>query len=372
VIDRDLTTWVRNELFDQVPVSISVIDRDFRIVEANRQFSSTYGAWQDRKCYAVYKRSNAQCEKCAAKRTFEDGRIRVREEQGVLESGDQIHYLVHMVPLIRRESGEIPFVIEMSTDITYTKVLEKEKLQAERLAVVGQTVAGLAHGVKNILTGLDGGMYMARTGIQKGNMERMLTGWEMLEESVARISAFVKEFLDFAKGRAPVLTLTDPNAIARDVVNLFKDTAALENIRLEHRLSESVTLAPLDEHGIHDCLSNLVSNALDACKMSERPGGSVEVTTGGSGNTFYFEVSDDGIGIDAEISKKVFTNFFSTKGSDKGTGLGLLTTSKIVQQHGGKVSFHNREGKGSVFRLVFDRERLFALQAMDEEDNNRG
>jgi signal transduction histidine kinase len=277
-----------------------------------------------------------------------------------------------MIPLIRRNSSEIPFVIEMSTDITKTKILEQEKLQAERLAVVGQTVSGLAHGVKNVLTGLDGGMYMARTGIQKGDMDRMLTGWDMLEDSIARISAFVREFLDFAKGRAPTVALVDPNAIARDVVNLFKDTAALENILLEHKLFEGMRAAPLDKAGIHDCLSNLVSNALDACKMSERENGKVVVTTREKENKFYFEVSDDGIGIDAEISKKVFTNFFSTKGSDKGTGLGLLTTSKIIQQHGGKVSFRSREGEGSIFRLAFDRARLSALLNPGGEETNGG
>jgi signal transduction histidine kinase len=270
--------------------------------------------------------------------------------------------------LIRKSSGEIPFVIEMSTDITKTKILEQEKLQAERLAVVGQTVAGLAHGVKNVLTGLDGGMYMARTGIQKGNMERMLTGWDMLEESIARISAFVKEFLDFAKGRAPVVALVDPNDIVRDVVNLFRDTAALQNIQIEHELLEGIRPAPMDKTGIHDCLSNLVSNALDACEMSDRGSGRVVVSTHEKDNKFYFQVSDDGIGIDAEISKKVFTNFFSTKGSDKGTGLGLLTTSKIVQQHGGKVSFRSREGEGSTFRLAFDRERLQALSELGAEE----
>jgi len=71
-----------------------------------------------------------------------------------------------------------------------------------------------------------------------------------------------------------------------------------------------------------------------------------------------FEVSDDGCGMDYDIKQKVFTNFFSTKASGKGTGLGLLTTRKIVQEHGGKVSFESTEERGSVFRLEFPRENL--------------
>ena len=81
-----------------------------------------------------------------------------------------------------------------------------------------------------------------------------------------------------------------------------------------------------------------------------------------------FEVSDNGAGMDYEVKKRVFTKFFSTKGSDRGTGLGLLTTRKIVQEHGGKVSFESTEGEGSTFRLEFPRCRLPRLNgSIDNE-----
>jgi nitrogen-specific signal transduction histidine kinase len=83
-----------------------------------------------------------------------------------------------MLPLVR--DGAIPFVVEMSTDVTHRKLLEQEKLEAEHLAAVGQTVAGLAHGIKNVLMGLDGGMYIARSGIERGDTRRLLDGWQML------------------------------------------------------------------------------------------------------------------------------------------------------------------------------------------------
>ena len=76
------------------------------------------------------------------------------------------------------------------------------------------------------------------------------------------------------------------------------------------------------------------------------------------GAVLVFEVADNGVGMDYEVKKRIFTNFFSTKGSDRGTGLGLLTTRKIVQEHGGRVSFESSEGEGSVFRLEFPRDRL--------------
>jgi len=180
----------------------------------------------------------------------------------------------------------------------------------------------------------------------------------MVEENIARISTFVKEFLDFAKGGTAKVALVDPNRVATKVVELFAEKARLA--RIELRVDLCATLAPawLDEDGIHTCVTNLVSNALDACQVSEKPSRHVVLSTRDENGTLVFEVTDDGIGMDSEIRRKVFTNFFSTKGSEKGTGLGLLTTRKIVQQHGGHVWFESTEGVGSVFRLEFPRQRL--------------
>jgi PAS domain S-box-containing protein len=357
MITEEIRAWVRAELWDQVPVSISVIDRQFRIVEANRMFAQNYGKWQDRPCYSVYKGRTEHCERCAADMTFSDGQVRVREEKGVVRDGQQTYYVVQMVPLVRPD-GEIPYIIEASTDITATKKLEQEKLVAERLAAVGQTVAGLAHGIKNVLMGLEGGMYVVRSGMERGDSERIFRGWQMLEENISRITTFVKGFLEFAKGKTPKVQLVDPNHLARKVVELFRDTAGIAGIELRADLQEGIPFALMDEEGVHTCLANLVSNALDACEISDKGPHHVTLSTREEEGSLIFEVADDGAGMDYEIKKKIFTTFFSTKGSGKGTGLGLLTTRKIVQEHGGKVSFESGEGAGSVFRLEFPRDRL--------------
>lgn len=358
MIPERVKNWIRTELFDQVPVSICVIDRDYGIVEANQTFSETFGAWHDQRCFSVYKNRTERCENCAAVKTFADGKTRSREELGVPASeGKPTHYLVQMVPMIR-EDGEVRYVIEMSTDISEMKRLQQEKLTAERLAAVGQTVAGLAHGIKNVIMGLEGGMYVVSSGIRRDDSGKIRQGWEVLEENVARISSFAKEFLDFARGRVPHVVVTDPNRIARDVVELFRDSAAQSGIELQADLGENMARAPLDEESIHTCLANLVSNALDACEMSNEKDRHVILTTRERDGTLIYEVADDGCGMEYDVKQKVFTNFFSTKGSGKGTGLGLLTTRKIVQEHGGKVSFESAEGEGSVFRLEFPRDRL--------------
>jgi signal transduction histidine kinase len=94
------------------------------------------------------------------------------------------------------------------------------------------------------------------------------------------------------------------------------------------------------------------------------------LSTSEQGGTLVFEVADDGAGMDYDVKKKIFTGFFSTKVAGKGTGLGLLTTRKIVQEHGGKVSFDSTEGAGSVFRLEFPRSRL-PRPAKGEEDQHQ-
>jgi PAS domain S-box-containing protein len=354
---KSIRRWIRDEMYEQTPVNISVINREFRIVEANSRFAEKYGDWENRPCYEVYKNRTERCEECAAALTFRDGKVRVREEKGMARGRDPIYYAVHMAP-VRSADGSIPYVVEMSTDITEIKRLEKEKLTAERLAAVGQTVAGLAHGIKNIVMGLEGGMYVLRTGIEKSMGDRIGKGYMMLDENISRISAFVKDFLSFARGATPKVSLTSPNLVAEKVITLFQETAALYGIELRADFQPDIPEAMLDEEGIHTCLVNLVSNAMDACEMSENEHRRVTVSTRGRDGALIFEVSDNGCGMDYDVKQKVFTTFFSTKGSDKGTGLGLLTTRKIVQEHSGRIAVDSAEGRGAVFRIELQRDRL--------------
>ncbi len=373
MMDTDeIRDWLHTHLYDEVPVAISVIGRNYGIVDANLAFESEFGDWQGRPCYQVYKGRDEPCLRCAALATFADGSIREQEEEGVMGNGREIDYLVHMVPLVR-PNGDIPYVIEMSTDISVVKRLEREKREAERLAAVGETVAGVAHGVKNILMGLEGGMYAVNTGIQLGDDERIARGWTTLEQNVNRISAFMKEFLDFAKGRPAVVALTDPVLPARNAVDLFRDGAARAGIRLDFEPQDGIAPALLDEAGIHTSLANLVSNAIDACTVADKDREFVvRVTVSENDGVLVYEVADNGKGMDYELSRKVFSKFFTTKGSDRGTGLGLLTTRRLVHQHGGRISFTSHEGEGSVFRIELPRNTLPTSAAAEQADGADG
>ncbi len=242
-------------------------------------------------------------------------------------------------------------------DLREWQRLEQENLDNERLAAVGQTVAQLAHGIKNILNGLQGGMYIAKSGMRSGSQERMVRGWNMLERNIERITVLVKGFLGFAKGHAPQVRPTDPNAVAQEVFDLYVEAAAEQQITVVLERGEGIAPAPMDYEDIHTCLANLVSNAIDACQASESAGCVITIQVREEAGAIVFSVRDTGCGMDYEIKNKVFTTFFTTKGLS-GNGLGLLVTRKIVQEHGGRISVDSTPGAGSVFRMEFARDRL--------------
>ena len=352
-------------LFDRVPCYISVIGEDYRIVRANEAFRENFGDIVGQFCYKVYKRRKTKCRNCPAEKTFKDGKAHHSIQQGIDKNGEKIHYAVSTSALIRG-SDSVAHVIEISDDITEIRKLENEVVEAERLAAVGQTVAGLAHSIKNILMGLEGGKYIVSLGLKKNNKEMINQGWEMLERNFDKTTSLVKDFLSFSKGRLPKLEIINPVDLVTEIVDLYKDIAAQSGIELKSRIGKNIKPAQLDRDGIHTCLTNLVSNAIDACLIGDHKGTEVLISVSEGRDKLIFEVSDNGSGIDYEIKKKIFTTFFTTKGG-QGTGLGLLTTRKIVKEHGGNIKVISHKGEGARFIMEFSRKRLSALYKQSKE-----
>ena len=353
-------------LFERVPCYITVIDRNFKIIRANENFRENFGDVLGRQCYEVYKKRKTKCPNCPAARTFKDGKVHHSDQVGVKKSGEKAFYVLTTSPL-SRDVNEVAHVIEISTDVTASKKLEKEALEAERLAAVGQTVAGLAHSIKNILMGLEGGMYIVNKGLKRNNKQILDQGWEMLERNFNKTTSLVKDFLSFAKGRLPELELVNPNDLVSEIIDLYHDVAEDIGVELTADMDTNIKKVPLDAKGIHTCLTNLVSNAIDACRMSGKKSSRVCILTEDKKGVLTFSVSDTGAGMDAEIKNRVFTTFFTTKGG-QGTGLGLLTTRKIVKEHGGKINAHSKKGKGSSFKMAFPKKRLYALYNRDNQE----
>jgi two-component system NtrC family sensor kinase len=236
-------------------------------------------------------------------------------------------------------------------DLTEIKRLERNLIESERLAAIGQTVAGLAHYIKNILSGLKGGAYVVKIGLDKDDTNKVRAGWKMVERNVGRVSELVLNLLTYSKLREPEYKLCLPNELAEDVCVLMKMKAEEHNIKIIKDFDTSIGKVSLDSDTVHRTLLNLVSNAIDACifDADETKKWQVRVKTVLEDNEMIrFEVIDNGCGMNEEIKQNLFTSFFSTKGG-KGTGLGLLVTRKLVEEHGGKIGVSSKLGKGSTF-----------------------
>ena len=124
----------RNEyqtLFERVPCIITVQDRDYRLIRYNREFSETFNPQPGDYCYAAYKGRNQKCAICPVEQTFEDGKSHFSEEKGFNKDGTPAHWIVHTAP-IKNQEGEIIAAMEMSLDVTHTKLLEEELKKSEK------------------------------------------------------------------------------------------------------------------------------------------------------------------------------------------------------------------------------------------------
>jgi signal transduction histidine kinase len=232
---------------------------------------------------------------------------------------------------------------------------QEEIIRNERLATIGETVAGLAHYIKNILTGLRGGMYMVNVGLDKDKPQMLREGWGVVSRNVERVSELVMDLLTYSKDRKPEPTDCNPKEIVSDVLELLKDYASEHRVELATELDPDIEHAHLDKSGIHRVLLNLVSNAIDACIFDPDTDKTWQVTVGTrleeeEETVLVFEVSDNGVGMTEEVQEKLFSRFFSTK-EGRGTGLGLLITQKIVEEHGGEVKVTSASGKGTTFSV---------------------
>ena len=230
--------------------------------------------------------------------------------------------------------------------------LTRAAVDAARLAAVGQAVAGVAHSMKNLLYGLQGGLYVFRKDLKKANTEIPTRGLEMIERNFGRLFSLVREMLSYTKEHKPEYGTADPNEILRSVVELMRPAAQERGVRLSVEPQAVSGTVELDKDGIHHCVLNLVSNAIDAC---EEEGAAVSVSARDVGSDWIMiQVSDQGCGMDEKSRRCLFQPFFSSKGS-KGTGLGLSVTRKIVHEHGGRIEVDSEEGKGSTFRILLPR-----------------
>jgi PAS domain S-box-containing protein len=298
--------------------------------------------------------------KYQAKRHDHQRRKKLEHFETHVKNSDGETVPVRFTGVFLYEQGKIMGSVAFLQDLTEIKHLEKEVLMSERLATVGQTVAGMAHGVKNILHGFKGGSYLMEVGFKNNDTEKLKSGWQMIQKNITHTSDLVMDLLTYSKDRDVEYVSCEPNDIVTEVCETFDDSATEHNIRITADLDPAIKTVAMDKTSIHTILMNLVSNAMDACILDDVPGKAYGVTvkTNLAGNNMIrFEVADNGMGMGKKVQNKMFTSFFSTKGH-KGTGLGLLVTRKLVEDHNGSIDVFSEPGEGTKFTIELPFEEI--------------
>jgi PAS domain S-box-containing protein len=340
------------QFFDEAPCYVSVQDRELNITAANRLFKEHFGDEIGMKCYEVYKHRDEPCLTCPVLQTFEKGTPQTSEEVVTSISGEQHNVLVHTAP-IRNPDGEITQVMEMSTNITQIRQLE------DQLSSLGLLIGSVSHGIKGLLTAIDGGIYLVNSGMPKNNQQRVDEGWSIVQRNIRRVRSMVLDILYYAKDRQLDYESLNALELAADVSNLVNHKAEELAVRFHHDFQVDVGEFEADRAALRTALVNILENAFDACRVD---GGkchhrvSFTMKSSDDNNSVVFEVEDNGIGMDRETAEKMFTLFFSSKGSE-GTGLGMFVSNKIVRQHAGRIDVSSQLSRGTRLSVEIPRRR---------------
>ena len=341
----DLIDLSYRSIIDFLPCYLTVQNRSLYIIFTNQAFKNDFGDGIGKPCHQVYKGSPERCPACPVQKTFLDKKSHLSEETVQLSDGQVCRLIVQSAPILDI-FGNVTAVIELAFNVTKLKEDQRE------LMLLGQSIAILSHGIKNILEGLEGGAYVVDEGIKTKDMRLSAKGWQIVKKNIQEISTVVQNVLYTSKKRSLNLKKVSPIDLAAEVKERYQEKAASKGIDLGVAFNPDLNETILDPSGIRKMLNNLVLNAMEACQRDEdQKNHFVEIRADFYDKWhFMFEVVDDGIGMDAETRKDIFKEFFSTKG--EGTGLGLAVVSKAVKEHGGKIEVVSSPGKGSMFRVV--------------------
>lgn len=226
--------------------------------------------------------------------------------------------------------------------------LYKDKIQNERLAAMGQAISGLSHYIKNIVAAMDTSHAMVEKALAAEDLGVIDRVWKILRRSNQRISNLVLDMLAYSKDRKPDIQPCHINEVCKEAAELCHDRIKTKHGKLQLELDPKLPRILADPQGIHRCLLNLLTNAIDAL---DEEGGEVKIITQKQGESeVLITVEDNGSGIPEEICQRIFDVFFSTKGS-QGTGLGLAVTKKIIDEHGGSIEVQPKKDQGTKFSI---------------------
>ena len=235
--------------------------------------------------------------------------------------------------------GEIIFTA-IIRDISSQKQLEKKLLQSERLAAVGQTVAHVAHEIKNPLMIIGGFSQQIKDCVTDEKAAQKLN---MILEEVGRLERLVASIGDFTKVHSLVPRTSDINSVIQDVLKIMGGVCPSEKHRFSAHLSPDLGEIDCDPDKLKQVFINIITNGVEAMEG----GGTITITTEKSSNFIEVRISDEGIGINEKDLIHIFEPFFTTR--QRGFGLGLAISYKLIEAHGGEMWADSIPGKGTTF-----------------------
>lgn len=344
-------------ILDSLPVSLYVVDRDYRIVTWNRHREvGAQGIPRDialgRDVFDVLEKYPQGRLRQEFERAFRTGTIERIEQQTVADDGSTLHWMVSKVPM-KNSDGEVTHVITVGEDVTARVEAIHAINRAEKLAAVGRLAAGVVHEINNPLATIAACAEALEQRIDEGSFEASdasedLTEYLGLIKSEAfRCKTITTGLLDFSRIRTGERKQLDAGDIVRSAANLISHQKRGNLITQTLEIEADLPLVNADAGQIQQAVIALATNAIDAMP----DGGILTFRVFTQRNRVMIEVEDTGAGIPQDNMSKIFEPFFTTKEVGRGTGLGLAVCYGIISEHGGRVSVRSNVGKGTTFSI---------------------
>jgi PAS domain S-box-containing protein len=277
-----------------------------------------------------------------ARQSFASLEIRVRHKMG-----EWRRIRCHFSPLCD-ETGKIDGVIISGRDVTDLKRLEEQLIQAEKLAAMGQMLAGVAHELNNPLTAILGVTELLRE--REGFDDSTKRQLDLTHRQARRAARIVQNLLEFSRPASPQKKPLDVSSLIERTLQLHDHSLRRNNVQVEFHPQPGLQPVIGDSNQLIQVFLNLISNAEHAIR-EVRESGRIQIRIGRIGEQIAVTVQDDGVGILPEALPKLFDPFYTTKRPGGGTGLGLSICTAIVREHGGSIDVETLPVGGSAFTV---------------------
>lgn len=282
----------------------------------------------------------------------------------VIPGGGRRIAAITFAPLF--EGDEVTAALLIARDVTEHKRLQQQLLERERLAAIGELIAGIAHDLNNPLTALQGfAEIAARTAAAgDGDDPKLREMLEAIHELSRRSSRLAQNLVDFARRQEAEREPVAPGELVEDAVRLLRYQFVVEEVDVRTEVEDDLPPVRVETSHLQQVLVNLGTNAVQAMKEEDGGDGHLLFTAGairdddGEVTHVRFSVADSGPGVSDAMKEKIFDAFYTTKTGSGGTGLGLSISSGIVREHGGRLGVEDNEWDGATFS--------FALPATSE------